>query len=188
MAGRGLTPKQQRFVEEYLVDLNAAAAYRRAGYTAKGNSAETNAARLLRNAQVQAELTRLRSAQQERTEVTADRVVRELACLGFSDIGQVLDLTGETPRLRAPAEIPEAARRAIASVKVRRYTEGRGDDALEVEVIEFKFWDKNAALEKLGKRLAMWKDHVEHTGPDGGPIQIRAVEVVRDAPLQRDDA
>lgn len=47
-----LNAKQQRFVAEYLIDLNATAAYKRAGYIAKGNSAEVNASRLLSNAQV----------------------------------------------------------------------------------------------------------------------------------------
>ena len=51
-ASKNLTARQSVFAREYLHDLNAAAAYRRAGYTARGNSAEVNAARLLRNAQV----------------------------------------------------------------------------------------------------------------------------------------
>lgn len=49
-----LRPAHQRFADEYLRDFNAAAAYRRAGYSARGNSAEVNAIRLLRNTQVAA--------------------------------------------------------------------------------------------------------------------------------------
>ena len=66
-----LTPKQQRFVEEYLVDLNASAAYRRAGYAAKGNSAEVNAVRLLRNAQVAAAIETAKADRSEETRITA---------------------------------------------------------------------------------------------------------------------
>lgn len=74
-----LTEKQQRFVEEYLIDLNASAAYKRAGYSAKGNAAETCAARLLRNVQVQAAISELRAEQSEKTGVTAEWVLTEAA-------------------------------------------------------------------------------------------------------------
>jgi phage terminase small subunit len=47
-----LTAKQQRFVDEYLIDLNATAAYKRAGYKGQGNSAEVTASQLLRNPKI----------------------------------------------------------------------------------------------------------------------------------------
>jgi len=74
-----LTPKQQRFVEEYLVDLNASAAYRRAGYAAKGNSAEVNAVRLLRNAQVAAAIETAKADRSEETRITAAWVLEQAA-------------------------------------------------------------------------------------------------------------
>jgi phage terminase small subunit len=70
-----LTPKQQRFVEEYLVDFNGSAAYRRAGYAARGNAAEVNAARLLRNAKVQQAIAAGQAALSERTEITQEMVL-----------------------------------------------------------------------------------------------------------------
>ena len=73
-----LTPKQQRFVEEYLVDLNASAAYQRAGYTARGNAAEADASRLLRNAKVAAAIAAAKAQRSKRTELTADWVVDRL--------------------------------------------------------------------------------------------------------------
>jgi len=73
-----LSELQQRFVDEYLVDLNATQAYIRAGYKARGNAAETNASRLLRNAQVKASVKLGRQAQAQRTEVTADWVIDRL--------------------------------------------------------------------------------------------------------------
>ena len=73
-----LTDRQRRFVEEYLLDLNATAAYRRAGYKAAGNAAETNAARLLRNDQVSAAIKEAQAARSGRTLVTADEVIRGL--------------------------------------------------------------------------------------------------------------
>ena len=72
-----MTPKQKRFVEEYLVDLNAAAAYRRAGYLATGNSAEVNASRLLRNAQVKSAIATARDRQSQKLQISSDRAIAE---------------------------------------------------------------------------------------------------------------
>lgn len=70
-----MTPKQEAFVREYLIDLNASAAYKRAGYAAKGNAAEVNAARLLRHAQVAAAIQVEMDKRAERTQITADYVL-----------------------------------------------------------------------------------------------------------------
>lgn len=157
-AGR-LNPKQERFCLEYLVDHNATQAATRAGYSPR--TANEQAARLLANVSVRRRLAELSARQRERLDVQADDVLRELLRLGLSDIGQVLDFTGDELRLRPPRDIPEAARRAVASVKVRRFLEGKGEDAREVEVTEFKLWDKLSALDKLGKYLGLWKDALD---------------------------
>jgi phage terminase small subunit len=168
-----LTPKQQRFVEEYLVDLDPGAAYRRAGYKVRTDKAASNCGlRLLENVGVKTAIAAGRTAQKQRLQLEADDVLRELLLVGKSDLGDVLDFTGTEPRLRPACEIPEAARRAIASVKVRRFTEGHGDNAREVEVTEFKLWDKIAALDKLARHLGLLKTVHEHTGKDGAPIQF----------------
>lgn len=70
-----LNSKQQRFVEEFLVDMNATAAYIRAGYTARGNSAEASASKLLRNPKVAEALTVARQELSQRTEITQDMVL-----------------------------------------------------------------------------------------------------------------
>lgn len=78
MSARGLTPKQARFVEEYLIDFNGSAAYQRAGYKGTGNTAEVNASKLLRTAKVQEAIQQARQAQTQRTEITADYVLKGL--------------------------------------------------------------------------------------------------------------
>jgi phage terminase small subunit len=60
-----LMDKHMRFVDEFMVDMNATAAYRRAGYKAEGNAAEVNASRLLRNAKVQEEIAKRQQKMQE---------------------------------------------------------------------------------------------------------------------------
>lgn len=153
---KGLTDRQRRFVEEYLVTGNATEAARRAGYS--GKTARQAGAENLSKPAIAAAVATAQAARSKRTQTEADDVLREWTVLAFSDIGQVLDFSDVEPRLRPACEIPEAARRAVSGVKVRRYTEGRGESAREVEVTEFKLWDKLNALEKLGKHLGLLKE------------------------------
>ena len=103
MADRGLTPKQQRFVEEYLVDLNATAAYKRAGYSGKGNVAEAAASQLLSNVKVAHAVALRRVSLSESTGRTVAAVM--------ADIGRVRD--------DAMQEVtdPETGNRAMLSHK-----------------------------------------------------------------------
>lgn len=76
-----LTPKQQRFVDEYLVDLNGAAAYRRAGYAAKTDKvASAGAARLLANVSIAAAVAAAQGERKKRLELSQDTVVENLLC------------------------------------------------------------------------------------------------------------
>lgn len=73
-----LTNKQMNFVNEYMKDMNATAAYRRAGYRAKGNAAEVNASRLLSNAKVQAEIAKRTEELKKKSDLTVEWVINEL--------------------------------------------------------------------------------------------------------------
>lgn len=79
----GLTEKQQRFVDEYLVDLNGTQAAIRAGYSA--NTAAEQSYEHLRKPHIQLAIAEARKRQQERTQITADRVVFELGLIAFAD-------------------------------------------------------------------------------------------------------
>jgi phage terminase small subunit len=165
---RPLTANQQVFVDELLIDNNATRAYGVAYPDAAAKSRESGGARMLRNAKVAAAIATARKARSKRTEIKADHVLTEIACVAFSDIGDVLDFSGDAMRLRAPSTIPKRARRAIASVKVKRYVEKGTDD--EVEVIEFKLWNKTDALRLAAQHLGMLVQKVEMTGKDGQPL------------------
>jgi phage terminase small subunit len=106
-----VTPKQEAFVREYLADpnLNATQAYIRAGYKARGNSAETSAARLLRNVQVANAVAAAMGARSERAQATADRVLREIENLGMIDPAALVGVRGP----KDIAKLPEHVRRAI---------------------------------------------------------------------------
>lgn len=149
--------RMRRFAEEYLVDLNAAAAYKRAGYKVTTERAAFAAAsRLLTNVKVQMELRAARERQEKRLALAADKTLQEHALIAFSDIGEIIDFSGPQPKLRPANEIPAHARRAIASMKVSRVIYGSGNEAKEVEVTEFKLWNKIEALNKLGLHQGLW--------------------------------
>ena len=73
-----LNPKQELFVQEYLKDLNATAAYKRAGYTAKGNAAEVGASKLLRQAKIQARVQQALQERAKRVGISTDWVLEKL--------------------------------------------------------------------------------------------------------------
>jgi phage terminase small subunit len=84
-----LTPKQVRFVEEYLLDMNATAAARRAGY--KGNNVDSVASRLVSKSHVQDEITRQQSLRSERTQITQDMVLQRLWDIATADPNELIE-------------------------------------------------------------------------------------------------
>lgn len=86
-----MTPKQELFCLEYLKDLNATAAYKRAGYKAQGNSAEVNASRLLSDAKVAHKIQIAMNERAEKTGITADRVLLELWSIATADANGLVE-------------------------------------------------------------------------------------------------
>lgn len=159
----GLTPKQQAFVREYLLDGNATRAAAKAGYSAR--TAGQIGFNLLKKVEIQEALAEARKALEAKAEVEAVRVIREQAAIAFSNIAELFDFDGDTLRLKSLSEIPEAARRAVASFKVRRHVEGQGENARVVEVTEIHLWSKSDALDKLARILGLYDP--EKAAPSG---------------------
>lgn len=172
--GKTLTDKQQRFVAEYLIDLNATQAAIRAGYSSA--TASQIGHELLQKTLVQDAIAAGQKTLAGNLQITTENVLREFARVAFSDIGQILDFSQVDPHLRPANAISEDARRAISTFKVRRHLDGHGESAREVEVTEFKLWDKLNALEKLARHLGLLKDQLEVTGKDGSPLLLQVVE------------
>ena len=89
-----LTPRQARFVEEYLIDLNAKDAAIRAGYNKK--NAKQLGHKTLQAPAVQEAVTAAVEARSKRTGITADRVLEELAAIGFGNMGDYITRDPET--------------------------------------------------------------------------------------------
>ena len=90
--GRPLTERQKAFALEYLIDLNATAAYKRAGYDASGNAAESAASRLLRNVKVRSAIQMAMAERAKRTQITADEVVLRLLSIADADPNELIEL------------------------------------------------------------------------------------------------
>lgn len=173
-----LNNKQQRFVEEYLVDLNATQAAIRAGYSKA--TASQGAAQLLSNIKVQSAVAEAQKERSKRTQVTSDMVVRELARIGFSDLRNVF---GDSGSLLNPDEWDDGTAAAISSIEVVTNTGDRSKSEEGRKMVEhihkIKVWDKNSALEKLGKHLGMYVDRVEtkHDATDSfAALVLKAVD------------
>ena len=175
-----LNAKQQRFVDEYLIDLNATQAAIRSGYSEK--TAYSAGQRLLKNVEVQKYIAERKMDRVERTEITQDMVLKELANIAFSNAADyanviekqamvevegnmipVLDENGEPVMYRTveptlTESLTDEQKRALAVIK-------KGRDGFEV-----KPYDKVRALELLGKHLGMWTEKVEVTEKADNPF------------------
>ena len=142
-----MTKKQKRFIEEYLIDLNATQAAIRAGYSS--DTAYSIGNENMKKPEIKACIDKAMAERSRRTGVNADRVLMELAKVAFVNASDVID--ADTATVKADA-LPEDTA-AIQSVKVKTF----GEDGLEREI---KMADKLKALELLGKHLGMFKDKV----------------------------
>jgi len=133
-----ITAKQQRFVDEYFVDLNATQAAIRAGFSKK--TARQRGARLLSNVAIAAAIQAGQAKQEERTGVTADRVIDELALIPSGE------LTDSAAR---------ALREVVSTVSVTEHGPSRR--------LHVKQHDKLAALRMLCQHLGLFKDKIEMT-------------------------
>ena len=141
-----LTAKQKKFVEEYLIDLNATQAAIRAGYSTE--SAKEIGCENLTKPNVKAEIDKAIAERSRRTGINQDRVLRELAKIAFVNPGDVINLNQAT--LKSDAKEEDLA--AIASVKIKNIPTEDG----EITEREIKLCDKLKALDLLGKHLGIY--------------------------------
>lgn len=164
-----MTDAQRRFCNEYLIDLNATRAYKAAYKNCKSDlTARTNGSKLLTNTNIQSYISDKQKEIEERTQITQDMVVQELAKIGFFNIKDIYNNNGT---LKQISDMDDNTTRAIASVKtlqkagaMKIETNPDGKDKeipiehIPEQTIEYKTNDKVKALELLGKHLGMFND------------------------------
>lgn len=159
-----LTEKQAAFVREYLIDLNAAQAAIRAGYSAK--TAKQMGFENLQKPQVAEAVQKAMDERSKRTEITADNVINELAKIAFSDMRRIAVWGPRGVTFKASDDLAPEDAAAVAEIG-ETVTQHGGSQRV-------KLHDKLQALQLLGKHLKLFPDRHEHTGADGGPIRSEA--------------
>jgi phage terminase small subunit len=157
----------RRFVAEYLVDLNGAAAVRRMGF--EGKEPKIVASKLLAHPYAKRLLADAMEKRIERTEVNQDRVLRELALISFSNAKSVMKWGPDGVKLLSSDELSAEDAALIAEVSETTTLHGG--------TLKAKLHDKVKALELLGSHLGMWKNKHEHTGKDGAPLAPPVINI-----------
>lgn len=148
-----LTEKQKRFVEEYLVDLNATQAAIRAGY--KEKTAYSTGCENLRKPEIQAAIQEAMANRSARTEITQDMVLQELAAIGFSKATDFVKISQSGAVKLTPTDaLSDEQQRAIAGIKEGKYG------------VELKIHDKIHALHLIGQHLGMFSGSKEQIVED----------------------
>jgi len=164
-----LTDKQQRFVEEYVVDLNATQSAIRAGYSP--DTAAEQACRMLTKVNIRKAVESLQREISNRLGLTAERVLTEMSYLGFSNMKDYMRIDNDGyPHLDFSGITREQAA-ALSEVTVYEYNEGGSrkvseeqdeeeaaeSEGREVKRVKFKLHDKRAALVDLGRHMGLFK-------------------------------
>lgn len=155
--------RELAFLREYLLEPNATQAYLRAHRGVTYHTARNEAAKLLAKPCIRRRLARMRRQAERQAVTDAARVLREVGHVAFADVGDLFEEDPHTglPRPRAWSEVAPAARRAVASVKVKKRVvrrPGTSDLQEEVEEVEYKLASKLDALDKLARHLGLYKD------------------------------
>lgn len=148
-----LDDKQQAFVNEYMVDFNCTEAAKRASYDAPGATGR----RLLNTAAIRFIIMCRQLELRDISQVTSQAVLNELSRIAFADIGDFVEFDNSIVTLKDSSKVDTSM---ISEVQSTQYG------------VKIKLHNKSSALEMLGKHLGMFREKVEITGKDGGPIEI----------------
>ena len=150
-----LSERKLQFVDAYIVDPNAL----RAAEIAKYKQPQVLGHRLLKDPEIQAELARRRELLTEKSEVTAEMVLRELGRIGFANIRDVVAWDSDSVTFKGSSELTADQAAAIAEVSMTTSKDG-------IAQVRLKLHDKKAALDSIGKVLGMFIDRSHNTNLD----------------------
>jgi phage terminase small subunit len=164
-----MAPRQRRFVEEYLVDLNATQAAKRAGYSAR--SAASRGSKLLRNPAVAAAIEKAQAKRAQRTRVSADRVVTELAKVAFGDPRRLFSWGPGGVELRESSELTEAEAALVSEVsETRTAAGGTRRVKLHCKMTALTALGKHLGLFGNGRKAALVRAAAQNGGDDNGEV------------------
>ena len=171
--GEPLTAKQQRFVDEYLIDLNATQAAIRTGYAA--GSADVTGARLLGNARIKAAIDAGRAKTAEKLQISRERVLSEYMKLAFCDPRKFFKDDGT---VKHPTELDDETAAALSSFEVLEEFAGQGNNRFQIgDTKKVKWTDKKAALDSIARMMGFNQDKMVLEGNPDNPIQLMMQQI-----------
>jgi len=175
-AGRPTQERQERFIDEYLIDFNASRAAIAAGYSKK--TARSQGQRLLTRADIASKIDAKKAEKLIRLEITADRVLQELAKLAFYDPADLFEDDGSLKQIK---DLDGNTRMALAGLEVTELFEGKDEpDGPQQKTVygllkKIKLADKGQNLERLGRYFKLFTDKIESRFPDGVEVKVRTL-------------
>ena len=151
--------RHDTFCREYMKDLNGTRAAIAAGYSKK--TAGVTASQLLNNPKVKSKLAKLMEKHAIKLDLSAEKVLSELARMGFSNFCDYIRTTELGDAYIDLSRLTREQAAAIQEIIVDDYVEGRGKNARNVKRVRLKLADKNRSLELLGRYLKMFTYKVE---------------------------
>jgi phage terminase small subunit len=172
-----LKPKQQRFVSEYLLDLNATQAAIRAGYSKK--TARQMGQENLSKPVIAAAIAEATKAKTADLDLSADKVLTALGNLAFFDVRKLFNHDGSLKQIH---ELGDIEAQAIAGFEFAEMFEGKGEERTSVGLLKkLRLADRGQNLERLGKYFKLFVDRVEHSGDPGKQFRDAIDAIIRDA-------
>jgi phage terminase small subunit len=153
-----ITPRQERFCEEYVVDLNGTQAAIRAGYAA--STANEQASRMLANHNIRDYIEELQTGRRKVREIRADRILNTLETIAYGDVSVFFDEDGD---LLPRSEWPEGAHLLVAGIEFKTVQLGEG--AVE-HIAKIKLVDRLKAMHMLAQHKALLTQKIEITADD----------------------
>jgi phage terminase small subunit len=178
-----LTAKEARFVEEYLVDLNATAALLRAGYRVKNKDvAAVCAHRLLRKSKVQSAIASRMQDFTQRADADLEKVLTAARRIAFADPRKLFDESGN---MKPIAALDDEIAFAIAGIEIEEIEQDGKKIGVRTKV---RLNDRNSGLDKLFRYHALYKDpgskdnplHIYHA--DLSKLSLDQLAKIRDNP------
>lgn len=171
-----------------LVDENPYKAALRAGFVLGDlESTDPTVAELMADHNVINALRSAREQRASRVKMTQDSILHEMSLLSHSSLEHYL--VDDNGNVQLAEGAPEGAMRALRSIKRRitQRTDLKSNTTTREINVEITLWDKPTPLKTMGKQTGLFPDKVEHTGPNGGPIEtITRVERVIVDPVKND--
>ena len=156
-----LRDKQKRFIDEYMIDLNATQAALRAGYSRQW--AAGAGYRNMNKPRIRERIDALMRQRSEKMRISQENVLKELAAIAFSSPKAVTAWGPEGIRVRDSDALADAEAALVAEIVA---PQGR--------TVKIKLYDRLKALELLGRHLGMFRDRMEVSGFPGIAERLEA--------------